>query len=357
MAFLPARWARFACLLLVLAAGCSAVAQIPVRVERFSPALDRILPRHPRLERLGGGFNWVEGPVWTRSGFLLFADIRNNRIMRWQPGRGFSVFMHPSGYLGAGKYGGPESGSNGMTLDPRGRLTVAGHAQRDVWRLESFHFPRPGRSWRDARITVLADRYHGRRLNSPNDLVYGPHGDLYFTDPPYGLPMQNDRDPGKQLKINGVYRIPRAASRPPGSRPARHIQLLISNLPRPNGIAFSPHHHYLYVDNSAPRRFWMRYRLRSNGALGRGRLFYDASQRSEKSSPDGMRVDRDGNIYSAGPGGLWIFSPRGRRLLGIVHLPQVMANCAWGGRDYRTLFIMADTSVYRLRLKIPGLRP
>lgn len=342
-----------ACIWLLLALALSAQRSRPVliahpRIERFSPALSRILPRHPRLVRLGSGFHWTEGPVWIPAGYLLFADIRDNRIMQWRPGGGFNVFMHPSGYLGPGKYPGPESGSNGMTLDPRGRLTVAGHAQRDVWRLESLRF--------SARRTILADRYRGKRLNSPNDLVYGPRGALYFTDPPYGLPMQNDRDPRKQLRVNGVYRIPRAASRPPGSRPTRHLQLLVSHLSRPNGIAFSPHRHYLYVDNSAPRKVWMRYPVRPNGSLGRADASYDASSRPEKSSPDGMKLDRAGNIYSAGPGGLWIFSPR-LRPLGLVHLPEVMSNCAWGGVGYRTLFLTTATSVYRLRLKLPGLRP
>ncbi len=318
-------------------------------IERLSPASYRILPRHARLVRVGTGFNWTEGPVWTPEGFLLFADIRNNRIMKWRPGHGFSIFMHPSGYLGAGKYPGPESGSNGMTVDPRGRLTVAGHAQRDVWRLESYGA--------GARRTILADRYQGRRLNSPNDLVYGPHGALYFTDPPYGLPMQNDRDPRKQLKVNGVYRILNAVRQRPGSPPnPRNLQLLIANLSRPNGIAFSPRQHYLYVDNTAPQELWMRYLVRSDGSLGRGRVFYNATGHSGPGAPDGMKVNRAGDIFSAGPGGLWIFSPQGKPLA-IVHLPEVMANCAWGGGDRRTLYITADTSLYRLRMNIPGLKP
>lgn len=318
-------------------------------IERLDPSINRIVPANAKLERVTTGFNWTEGPVWVRASYLLFADIRNNRIMKWAPGGAATVFMHPSGYLGATPYPGPESGSNGMTLDPRGRLTVAGHAQRDVWRLESIS-PHAVR-------TILADSYHGKRLNSPNDLVYGPHGALYFTDPPYGLPTQHDNDPLKQLRMNGVYRIENAVSHRPGAPPDESkLQLLISNLSRPNGIAFSPDYKYLYVDNSEPQKLWMRYPVKPDGTLGKGIVFYDATSDHAQGSPDGMKIDVKGNIYSAGPGGLLIFSPQGKHL-GTIHVPETVGNCAWGGPDYKTLYIAADTSIYRIRLNIAGERP
>ncbi|MGH9395964.1 MAG: SMP-30/gluconolactonase/LRE family protein [Terriglobia bacterium] len=318
-------------------------------IERFDAAINRIVPPNAKIERVATGFKWTEGPLWIHAGYLLFADIPNNRICKWAPGQGVSTFMQPSGYLGKGTYPGPESGSNGMTLDPRGRLTVAGHAQRDVWRLESLN-PRATR-------TILADTYEGKRLNSPNDLVYGPHGALYFTDPPYGLPTQSDHDPLKQLRVNGVYRILDAVSHTPGAPPDRNkLQLLISNLSRPNGIAFSPDYKYLYVDNSESQKLWMRYRVKRDGTLADGIVFYDATSDHSLGSPDGMKVDRDGNVFSAGPGGVWIFSPAGKHL-GTIHVPERVGNLNWGGRDGKTLYITASTSVYRVQLNIPGVRP
>ncbi len=322
---------------------------VPTKIVRLSPALNAIVPKNAKLVREITGFNWTEGPVWTPSGILFFADIRNNRIMEWRPGSPAKVFMHPSGYLGKAPYPGPESGSNGMTLDPEGRLTVAGHAQRDVWRLESLS--------PHATRTILADKYHGKKLNSPNDLVYGPHGALYFTDPPYGLPTQSDHDPLKQLRVNGVYRILDAVSHPAGAPPDESkLRLLISNLTRPNGIVFSPHMHYLYVDNSSPKKLWIRYPVRADGSLGPGTIFCDATSDHHPGDPDGMKVDTRGNIYSAGPGGVWIFSRQGRHL-GTIRIPERMGNLAWGGPDYRTLYIAADTSIYSIRLNIPGEKP
>ncbi|MDE3179912.1 MAG: SMP-30/gluconolactonase/LRE family protein [Acidobacteriota bacterium] len=318
-------------------------------IEQLNPALKRIVPPNAKIERVATGFKWTEGPVWVHSGFLLFEDIPHNRMCKWTPGKGVTTFMQPCGYLGKGVYPGPESGSNGLTLDPRGRLTAAGHAQRDVWRLESMN-PRATR-------TILADEYEGKRLNSPNDLVYGPHGALYFTDPPYGLPTQGDKDPLKQLRVNGVYRILDAVSHAAGAPPDRSkLQLLVSDLPRPNGIAFSPDHKYLYVNNSQPKKLWMRYPVKPDGSLGKGIVFYDATSDSAPGAPDGMKIDRDGNIYSAGPGGVWIFSPAGKHL-GTIRMPERVGNLAWGDRDARTLYITATTSVYRIRLNIPGIRP
>ena len=307
----------------------------------------QVLPADAKLERVATGFNkWTEGPVWIPAGYLLFAEIPGNSILKWAPGDGSSIFMHPSGYQGSGQYAGPEPGSNGMTLDAKGRLTVAGHARRNVWRLESMD--------PHAQITVLADSYGGKRLNSPNDLVYRSDGSLYFTDPPYGLPTQGDNDPAKQLKVNGVYRIPDALSHYAGAPPARaKLQLLVKDLPRPNGIAFSPDEKWLYVDNTAPKKLWMRYRVEPDGSVADGTVFYDATSDNSPGAPDGMKVDKDGNVFSAGPGGVWIFSPEGKHL-GTIRVPEVVSNMAWGDEDRKSLYITASTSVYRIRLKIAG---
>lgn len=308
---------------------------------------DQIVPPGAKVERVATGFNkWTEGPVWIPAGYLLFAEIPGNSIRKWEPGSGASIFMHPSGYLGAEPYAGPEPGSNGMTLDAKGRLTVAGHARRNVWRLEAMD-PR-------ALITVLADTYEGKRLSSPNDLVYKSDGSLYFTDPPYGLPTQGDDDPAKELRVNGVYRIPGALSQKPGTPPAREkLQLVVKDLPRPNGIAFSPDEKWLYVNNTAPKKLWMRYRVQTDGSLAEGTVFYDATSDNAPGAPDGMKVDQSGNVYSAGPGGVWIFSPEGRHL-GTIRVPEVVGNLAWGDADGKSLYITASTSVYRIRLKIAG---
>lgn len=301
------------------------------------------------MERVATGFQWTEGPVWMPAGYLLFAEIPSNSIRKWIPGHEVSIFLQPSGYKGSASYGGPEPGSNGMTIDARGRLTVAGHAQRDVWRLETANPHGP--------LTLLADRYQNKRLNSPNDLVYKRDGSLYFTDPPYGLRTQNDRDSEKELPFNGVYRIPGALEQKPGTEPMREkLQLLIKDLPRPNGITFSPDEHYLYVDNSEPQKLWMRYAVNSDGTLQGGTVFYDATSDRAPGAPDGMKVDQKGNLYSAGPGGVWIFSPDAKHL-GTIRMPEKVANLAWGGADAKTLYITASTSVYRVELKVAGIHP
>jgi gluconolactonase len=316
-----------------------------VKLDRLDPAIDQIIRKDAKLERVATGFTWVEGPVWV-DGTLYFAEIPSNSIRRWTPGSGVTMFLTPSGYKGSAAYGGPESGSNGMTLDARGRLTVAGHAQRNVYRFESLHA--------DSPITILADSYQGKKLNSPNDLVYSSDGSLYFTDPPYGLRTQKDTDPEKEQKVSGVYRIPDALEQKSGSEPARsELQLLVTDLPRPNGIAFSPDEKYLYVDNSEPKKIWMRYRVQPDGNLTDAKLFYDATSDTRPGGPDGMKVDEKGNVYSTGPGGIWIFSPEGKPL-GTIVMPEKSANVAWGGPDRKTLYITASTSIYKIRLMIAG---
>ena len=317
----------------------------PLQVDRLDPSIDRIIPAHATIDRVATGFKWVEGPVWVRDS-LFFAEIPSNSIRKWTPGQGVSIYLQPSGYKGTAPYRGPEPGSNGMTLDIRDRLTVAGHAQRDVYRFEALD-PK-------AQITILADSYQGKRLNSPNDVVYKSDGSLYFTDPPYGFRTQSDTDPEKQLKVNGVYRIPHALEQKPGAPPARReLQLLITDLTRPNGIAFSPDEKYLYVNNSEPKKIWMRYRVKPDGTLTDPKLLYDATADKRPGSPDGMKVDEQGNIYSAGPGGVWIFSPEGKPL-GTILIGEKVANVAWAGPDRKTLYIAASSSIYRVHLNIAG---
>jgi gluconolactonase len=319
------------------------------KVERLDPSANEIIPDGANLEKLATGFTWTEGPIWTRDGYLLFAEIPSNSIRKLSSGGSVSVFLQPSGYKGSATFGGPESGSNGMTLDAHGRLTVAGHAQRDVYRIETLSNP--------ARTTILADTYEGKRLNSPNDLVYKSDGSLYFTDPPYGLPTQKDTDTTEELKFNGVYRLADALEQKPNAPPRRDkLQLLVKDLPRPNGIAFSPDEKYLYVSNSEPRKTWMRYRVEPDGTLANGELFYDATDDPRVGNPDGIKVDRAGNLYGAAPGGLWIFSPAGKHVATIV-MPERVANLNWGGQDSKSLYITASGSIYRIDLKIPGVHP
>lgn len=326
----------------------SAQVAITPKVARLDPAIDQLIPTSSKIFTIASGMQWTEGLLWLPSGKLIFAEIPSNSIRLWSPSGGVTLFMQPSGYMGTEPYNGPEPGSNAMTLDAAGRLTVAGHAQRDVFRFD--------RIATDARITILADTYNGKRLNSPNDLVYKSDGSLYFTDPPYGLRRQSDADPAKELQVNGVYRIPGALKQKSGTSPDRaKLQLLIKDLPRPNGIAFSPDEKYLYVDNSEPEMFWMRYAVQPDGSLSEGKRFGNAGIYAHKGAPDGMKVDELGNIYSAGPGGVWIFSPSLKHI-GTIELGPV-GNVAWGGDDYKTLFIAAGPDIYSIRLNVAGVHP
>jgi gluconolactonase len=306
----------------------------PAKVVRLSPELDRIVPPGARLERLAGGFQFTEGPLWHPDGYLLFSDPNANTIYRWSPEGSVSVFRTKSGYSGVdiGRYHQP--GSNGLTLDAQGRLTINEHGNRRVTRLE-----------RTGAITVLADRYEGKRLNSPNDLVYRSDGSLYFTDPPFGLPRAFD-DPAKELPFSGVYRLANGV-----------VTLLTKELSGPNGIAFSPDEKYLYVDNwDLERKVLMRYEVHPDGTLGQGKVFHDFTADPEPVALDGIKVDVDGNVYVSAPGGVWILSPAGKALGRIVP-PEHDANFTFGGSDGRTLYLTASTGLYRIQVGVPGLRP
>jgi gluconolactonase len=303
-------------------------------VIRADSALDAIVPPGARIEKLAGGFQFVEGPVWSPDGYLLFSDPNNNTIYRWTPEGEIHVFRVKSGYAGfdIGEYGQP--GSNGLTLDREGRLTICEHGNRRITRLE-----------RNGMLTVLADRYESKRLNSPNDLVYRSDGALYFTDPPFGLPKFDD-DPRKELPFSGVYCLLNG-----------RLQLVSKDLTGPNGLAFSPDEKYLYVCNwDEKKKIVMRYEVNTDGTLANGRVFFDTSGAPGEDALDGIKVDVRGNLYFAGPGGVWIVSPEGKHL-GTIRAPENAHNLTWGDEDGKTLYIAAQTGLYRIRLNIPGIRP
>lgn len=318
-----------------------ALNETSAQVIRKDPALDEIIPKDAKIEKLAGGFLFTEGPVWVprsedSDGYLLFSDPNNNVIYRWNPDGQLSIFMTKSGYRGTdiGEYGQP--GSNGLTLDKQGRLTVNQHGNRRVVRLE-----------KNGQLTVLADSYQGNRLNSPNDLVYKSDGSLYFTDPPFGLPKFFD-DPRKEVPYSGVFRV---------SPDGKHVTLLTTDLKGPNGLAFSPDEKYFYVDNwDTQKKIIKRYEVNADGSVSNGKVFFDMTSAEGEDALDGMKVDQKGNLYVSGPGGLWIISPEGKHL-GTIVAPEHPHNFAWGDDDGRTLYLCAKTGLYRIRLNLPGVRP
>jgi gluconolactonase len=304
------------------------------KIERLDPAIDQLLAPHATIEKLARGFDWSEGPVWVkRGGYLLFSDVPNNIVYKWVPYVGTTEFLFPSGYTGEKKRGG-EPGSNGLTLDKQGRLVLAQHGDRQIGRLE-----------KDGKIKTLAQFYKGRRFNSPNDLVYHSNGDLFFTDPPYGL-EKNNADPAKELNFNGVFRL----------TPKGEVHLLVADLTFPNGIALSPDEGTLYVAISDPQQpVIMAYALSGDGKLWNGRVFFDASSltKGRKGLPDGLKVDKQGNLWATGPGGVLVISPEGKHL-GTINTGEATANCAFGGADGSVLYITADEYLCRVQTLTQG---
>lgn len=264
-------------------------------------------------EKVAGDFQFTEGPVWSPEGFLLFSDIPASRIYRWHPTEGLSVWREPSG------------NSNGLTRDPQGRLLACEHGNRRV-----------SRTLADGTVEALATHYQGKRLNSPNDVVTRSDGIVYFTDPPYGIDSSQREQP-----CNGLYRILTDGT----------LELLVDDFDRPNGLAFSPDERLLYVDDS-PRRHVRVFDVAPDGSLSNSRIFADMDH-PQPGSPDGMKIDVDGNLYVTGATGVWGFTPQGE-LLGVVVTPERPANCAWGDADYQTLYVTARTSLYRIRTLVPG---
>jgi gluconolactonase len=303
-------------------------------IVRLDARLDRLIAPDTAVEQIADGFLWVEGPLWNRKErYLFISDIPSNAVYKWQEGKGVSLFLKPSGYSGVAPFQGKEPGSNGLTLDSAGRLVLAQHGDRRIARREH-----------DGRITVLVDRFQGRRLNSPNDLVYKSNGDLYFTDPPFGLAKAFD-DPSKELPFQGVYRLGADGK----------LTLLIEDIKAPNGIAFSPDERKLYVsDVDYDRAAWRVYDVTEDGKVKNGRIFADANKwkKAPFFGPDGFKLDREGNLFGARPGGVSIFAPDGAHL-GSIETGMPTSNVAWGD-DGATLYITGGTALYRIRLSTKG---
>jgi gluconolactonase len=279
----------------------------------------RIVPEGAKVERLGTGFQFTEGPVWNvKGGYLLFSDIPANRIKKWTPKDGISDFRFPSGK------------SNGLTLDRRGRLIACEHANRRVSRTEE-----------DGTIVTIASHYKGKKLNSPNDVVVKSDGSVYFTDPPYGLNPTFGTFEEQELTFYGVYRV---------SPNGDNLSLLIDDSV-PNGLAFSPDESLLYVADTEMNHIRV-FNVNDNGKTTNGRIFAEIS--GEPLAPDGMKVDSEGNVYVTGKGGIWVLNLEGRRL-GIITVPELPANLCWGDREWKTLYITARTSIYRVHLNIAGI--
>ena len=327
-------WLRTATLAFYAADRARTAWEVTFEIIRSEPALDAIMPPDAKLEKVAGDFVFTEGPVWVPAGYLLFSSPNTNTIYRWAPDGTVNVFRANSGYSGfdIGEYTQP--GSNGLTLDREGRLTICQHGNRRVIRVE----PR-------GKATVLADRYQGKRLNSPKDLVYKSDGSLYFTDPPFGLPKAFD-DPRRELPFSGVFRCHDG-----------EVTLLTQELTGPSGLAFSPDEQYLYVGNRDPnKKVVMRYPVNTDGTLSSGEVFHDMTGASGDDAVDGIKVDQEGNLYVCGPGGVWILSPQGHAL-GTIQGPEIPHNLAWGDQDAQTLYMTAMTGIYRMRLNIPVVRP
>ncbi len=304
------------------------------KINKMDDRLDALIEPDAPIEVIASGFVWTEGPAWNKQGaYLVFSDIPRNVVMKWSESEGLRILMEPSGYTGIDDYG-REPGSNGLLFDSQGRLTLCEHGDRRVSVLTEG----------GGKLT-LADNYRGKRFNSPNDLVYATNGNLYFTDPIYGLPDRQN-DSRREMDYCGVYLL----------RPDGEVVLLTKDFTRPNGIGLSPDEKTLYVaqsDSADP--VWRSYPISNDGTLGRGKIFFDAlSYKTDGvGNPDGMAIDQDGNLWATGPGGIYIFSPNGD-LLGRIETGEHSSNCAWGD-DGSTLYMTVDMYVCRVKTRVKGI--
>jgi gluconolactonase len=298
------------------------------RILRLDPAMEALVPAAAKIEKAAGGFQFTEGPLWFKdTGNLWFSDVQGNVTRQLAPDGTVTEILRPGGYDGKDAPDGAFVGPNGMTFDKDGNVLICQHGNRRIARRN-----------KSGVLTTLVDRFEGKRLNSPNDLVFKSDGALYFTDPPYGL-TKGDEDPKKELAFNGIYRLQ-----------AGKLTLLNKEMTRPNGLAFSPDEKWLYVANSdAARKMWMKYPVAEDGTLGPGRVFAEVTAEQSEGLPDGLKVDAKGNVWATGPGGVWIFNAEGKHL-GSIKPSEVPANVGWA-EDGGVLWMTARTSVYRIKLK------
>jgi gluconolactonase len=300
-------------------------------IVRLDPSFDQLVPPSATIEKLANGFTFIEGPIWRPHGALWFSDVVGNVTRQWSPDGTVKELLRPGGYDGNSLPAGGFNGPNGATAGERGTVVMCQHGNRRVVRITN-----------DLSVTTLVDSFQGKKFNSPNDVVYRSDGSMYFTDPPYGLP-QGDDDPTKELPFNGVYKVTNGK-----------VELLVKDMTRPNGLAFSPDEKILYVANSDENyRIWMRYDVAPDGTLSHGSVFKNVSAEKEDGLPDGMKIDSLGNIWATGPGGIWVFTPQGKHL-GTIKPPEQPANCAWGDADWKTLYITAVTGLYRIKTSVRG---
>ncbi|MFV0443936.1 MAG: SMP-30/gluconolactonase/LRE family protein [Planctomycetaceae bacterium] len=310
------------------------------KVLRFDSELDQVLGKEAEVQVIASGFDWVEGPCWVPAhdadpGYLLFSDIPLNRINKWVEGKGWSVYMQPSGYTGVADYG-AEPGSNGLVLDKAGRLVCCEHGDRRL----SVVTKNGGKR-------TLVDNYQGKRLNSPNDAVFKSNGDLYFTDPPYGLPNRWE-DESRELDFCGVFRLSAVGE----------LTLLSKEMTRPNGIAFSPDEKTLYVAQSDPDApVWKTFPVKADGTLGDSSVLYDSTKELHDmlpGLPDGMAVSDSGHLFATGPGGVFIFNSAGK-LIGRISTGERTSNCTLGGPDGSTLYMTVDMYLCRIQTQVKAI--
>lgn len=304
-------------------------------IERLDPALDKIISPGAKAEIIADGFEWSEGPLWIeKHNMLLFSDVPTNTIYKWTKEKGKELYLKPSGFTGTVSES-KEPGSNGLILDNDGNLVLCQHGDRRMAKMDA-PLDKPA-----ANFITLADKYNGKRFSSPNDAVFNKAGELFFTDPPYGLPSQGDNDPEKEISFNGVYKVKKDGS----------VVLLVDSITRPNGIVFFPGEQKLIVACSDPEKpNWYVYDVKGD-SLTNGRIFYSNADRDNSlpGLPDGLKIDKNGNVFATGPGGINIFNSDGKKL-GLLKLENSASNCVLSP-DEKTLYITNDMYVLKLKMR------
>jgi gluconolactonase len=307
------------------------------RIVSHDKRFDKLLTKKSKLEKIADGFGWAEGPVWSHQYQCLFvSDVVNNSIFKVFADGRKELYLKPSGYTGTGPFTGREPGSNGLVFDRIGRLLMNQHGNRRIARIEL-----------DGTMAVVADKFEGKRFNSPNDLVFRSNGDLYFTDPPFGLPKVLN-DPGKELSFQGVYKLAKDGT----------LTVLTKDVAFPNGIAFSPDEKTLYVSNADKNNaVWFAFDVKTDGTLGAKREIFNVNElaKTKPGVPDGMKVDKNGYLFAAAPGGIHVIDPKEGKLLGSFEFDAATANCAWG-EDGSVLYITSNSAIYRIQLRTVGAR-